>query len=155
MKKVLVLNSSANGTQSVSRQLTEKIVNELKVKYGQLEIISHDLSVNPPPYWSGLNVQASFTPEESRTAEMKESLKLSDRYVSELKAADIVVIGSPMWNFNMPAVLKSWIDHISRAGVTFSFSAEGLKGLVTDKKVFLALSSGSVFQKARIKPLII
>ena len=92
-------------------------------------------------------ISAFFTPAETHSPEQKAAIKLSDEKVEELLASDIVVISTPMWNFGVPSVLKAWFDHISRAGKTFKYTSEGLKGLLGGKKVFVVVSSGSVFSE--------
>ena len=145
MKKVLVIHSSPNAEKSVSRQVTHKIIDQLKAKHGQVEVIERDLDQNQPGHITGAHVGAFYTPDENLSIEQKNLLKASDSYVADLFAADIIVIGTPMWNFNIPSVLKAWIDHVIRVNKTFSFAGGALNSLVQGKKCYLALSSGSVF----------
>jgi FMN-dependent NADH-azoreductase len=144
---LLHIQVSPRAQDSASRNVSSYLVEKFKAKTPNAKIITRDLDANPLPHLSGTAVGAAFTPPEARTAEQKEAIKLSDTLVSELLSSDVLVISSPMWNFGMPSVLKAWIDHIVRAGVTFSFSPEGLKGLVTGKKAYIVISSGSVFSE--------
>jgi FMN-dependent NADH-azoreductase len=97
-------------------------------------VIDRDLTATPIPPISGEWVGAAYTPEAARTPQQKELLALSDTLINELEQADEYVIGVPMHNFSVPSVLKLWIDQIARAGKTFSYGAEGPKGLLTGKK---------------------
>jgi FMN-dependent NADH-azoreductase len=144
---VLHIQVSPNAQGSASRNVSNYLVNKFKEKNPATTIISRDLDQNPLPHLSGITVGASYTAAESRTPEQKEAIKLSDSLVKELLDSQVIVISSPMWNFGMPSVLKAWVDHIVRAGVTFSFGPDGLKGLVAGKKAYLVLSSGSVFSE--------
>lgn len=145
MKKILVIHASPNGAGSTSRQVTQKVIDQLKAKHSQVEVIERDLDKNPPGHITGAHVGAYYTPAEQLTAEQKNLLQASDGYITDLLAADILVIGTPMWNFNVPSVLKAWIDHVVRVNKTFSFAGGSLQSLVQGKKCYLALSSGSVF----------
>ena len=83
---------------------------------------------------------------------MAEAVKHSDEAIAELKDADIIVIGVPMYNFSLHSSLKAWIDHICRAGQTFSYSEKGPEGLIKNKKVYLAISTGGVYSEGFMKP---
>lgn len=97
------------------------------------------------PFITEAFVRAIHTPEESRSDEDREALKLSDTLVAELQRADRIVIGSGMINFGIPAPLKAWIDHVTRAGLTFSYGSGGPEGLLKGKKTYLALASGGAY----------
>jgi FMN-dependent NADH-azoreductase len=144
MKKLLVIESSPRGEQSVSRKVTKDLVEKLKAKE-QFELVHRDLIKNPLPHVDGTMVQAYYTPVEAQDARLKAAVAPSNAAVDELLAADVIVIGLPMWNFGLPSVLKAWIDHIVRAGRTFSFEGGQLTGLVKNKEVYLVMASGSVF----------
>jgi FMN-dependent NADH-azoreductase len=90
-------------------------------------------------------IAGAFSAPDQHTAEHKAALKISDELINELLAADEVVISTPMYNFNVPAVLKAWIDHIVRLNKTFAFGPEGLKGLAAGKKVTVIIASGSEY----------
>jgi FMN-dependent NADH-azoreductase len=121
------------------------VIDQLKAKNGQVEVIERDLDKYPPGHITGAHVGAFYTPAEKLTAEQKNLLLASDQYISDLMAADILGIGTPMLNFNVPSVLKAWIDHVVRVNKTFSFAGGSLQSLVQNKKCYLALSSGSFF----------
>jgi len=152
MGKILVVESSPRKKDSYSRKLAHELVEKLKNKNGDTVQI-RDLSESPLPHLTEENIAAFFTPAENRDAKAQQSVKLSDEIVDELLGADTIVISAPMWNFNIPSVLKAWIDHIVRAGRTFSFTATGLNSLVKNKKVYLILASGSVFSEGPFKAM--
>ena len=146
MKKVLIVQSSPRKTDSVSRQLTRDLIARLGEKEG-LEVIERDLSERPLPHLGTEQLAAFYTPPEKRDEVLREAARLSDEAVDELLAADILVISAPMWNFSIPSVLKAWIDHVARAGRTFSYSAEGVRGLAAGKTVYVVSASGSLFSE--------
>ena len=96
---------------------------------------------NPLPYIVNDQIQAFNTPPENRSAEQLQSIQLSDSLFNEVIEADTIVIGAPMYNFGIPAALKTWIDHLARAGVSFTYTENGPVGLIKDKKVFLAIAT--------------
>jgi FMN-dependent NADH-azoreductase len=147
MKNILVVESSPRGEASVTRQLTKQFVEKLKAKNPSANIVTRDLTRNPVPHLEEINIQAFFTPPANRSPELAKAVLLSDTLTDELLAADTIILAAPMWNFGIPSVLKAWIDNVSRAGKTFSYGPEGLKGLATGKKVFIVTSSGSVFSE--------
>ncbi len=148
MKKLLIIESSPNGDHSISRKVSEGLVAKIKaVSSNQLEIRSRDLIASPVPHLGGLAIQAFFTPLENRTPELNKAAELSDTLTDELLWADEIVLSVPMWNFGVPSVVKAWIDHVSRAGKTFSFGEKGLVGLAGGRKVHLIVASGSVFSE--------
>lgn len=147
MKKLLVIESSPNGSFSISRQVTEKLVGHLKNKYQNVEIKSLDLNSHPVPHLTGTTVSAMFTPAENRTNEQKDAIILSDKLTDDFLWADEIILSVPMWNFGVPSVVKAYIDHISRAGRTFKFGPNGLEGLAAGRKVYLVVASGSVFSE--------
>ncbi len=137
MTNILRIDASMRRTGSVSRRLTDKIVERL----GPAEIVTRDLADGVPivdEAWIGAN----FTPEEERSEAQRATLTVSDELVAELKAADTVVIGVPVYNFGVPAALKAWVDQVARARVTFRYTPDGPKGLLEGKRVILAVASG-------------
>ena len=134
---VLRIDASARHTGSISRELTDKVLDRLRPD----TVISRDLS-DPLPHINDAWVTANFTPADQRDAAQKETLALSDTLVAELQAADTLVIGLPIYNFGVPAALKAWIDLVARAGVTFQYSEAGPKGLLTGKRAIVVVASG-------------
>lgn len=143
MRKLLLIQSSPRGKSSVSRQLTAELLRRLR-KTEELDITERDLSAHPLPHLQAEQLTAFYTPPEQRNEALREAVKLSDEAVGELLAADIVVISAPTWNFSMPSVLKAWIDHIVRAGLTFSYGENGVKGLAAGKKAYVVSASGNM-----------
>jgi len=150
-KKILNIVTSIKGDASFSNKLSNAILEKLKVEYESIELQTLDLSKTPLPYLNELNISAFYTPEEQQTDAQKETLKDSDKATKDLIDADIIVIGVPLYNFGIPAVLKGWIDQVARAGKTFSYDENGPKGLLTDKKVFLSIASGAIFSEGPYK----
>ncbi len=146
-KKILIVETSPNGESSQSKNGAKILIRELKKKYSDLEIKVRDLDKNPVPHLNGEVIQAMFTKENERSIDQKNLLKLSDELTDELLWAEEIIIATPMWNFSVPSVLKSWVDHVSRAGKTFSFTENGLVGLASGRKVYVVVSSGSVFSE--------
>jgi FMN-dependent NADH-azoreductase len=143
MKNVLLIQSSPRGEQSFSRKLTNELLAKLREK-DEIHVVERDLSASPLPHLQAEQLAAFYTPPEQRSAELREAIRLSDEAVDQLLAADIVVLSAPVWNFSAPSVLKAWIDHVVRAGRTFSYGADGVKGLVKGKKVYVISASGGV-----------
>jgi FMN-dependent NADH-azoreductase len=137
---VLQINSSARIDGSVTRDLTAQIAE----RHPDARIVSRDLAATPIPQISETWVNANFTPEDQRSAAQKDVLALSDELIAEIKQADVIVIGVPIYNFSVPASLKAWIDHIARAGVTFRYSETSPKGLLEGKSAVIAMASGGV-----------
>lgn len=134
---VLHIDASARHEDSITRALSARIVERL----GDADIIRRDLDT-PLPIVDADWVSATFTPVESRTPEQRAALAQSDILLDELRRADTVVIGTPMYNFALPANLKAWVDMISRAGESFRYSETGPVGLLTGKRAIIAVASG-------------
>lgn len=134
---VLHIDASARHQDSITRALTARIVARL----GDAEIIRRDLDTALPiidETWVGAN----FTPADARTEAQKDTLTLSDTLLGELRRADTVVIGTPIYNFALPANLKAWVDMIARAGESFRYTENGPEGLLTGKRAILVVASG-------------
>ncbi|MCB5185891.1 FMN-dependent NADH-azoreductase [Methylobacillus gramineus] len=149
---VLHINSSPLGDHSVSRKLTENLLTELKKKHPDTLVITRDLVSSPLPHLSDITVGAFFTPPEQRNDALNAALVLSDELIDELFAADVIVIGAPMWNFGIPSSLKAWIDHVARAGRTFTYGAAGPESLLPPgKKVIIASARGGIYSSGPMK----
>ena len=133
--KLLHIDSSALGGHSVSRQLTADIVTELKRATPGIAIQYHDLAAQPLPHWTPVA-------DASDPAAV-----LGTQMLEEFLAADIVVIGAPMYNFAISSQLKSWLDRILVAGQTFRYTANGPEGLAGGKRVIVASSRGGIYSK--------
>ncbi|CAO1650194.1 FMN-dependent NADH-azoreductase [Parasphingorhabdus sp. NYA22] len=134
---ILRVDASARKADSSSRALTDALIARLAPD----EIVTRDLT-EVLPFVTEDWVGANFTDESERTDAQKAELALSDSLVDELVAADTLVIGTPIYNFAVPAALKAWIDLIARARKTFHYTANGPEGLLTDKKAYVLIASG-------------
>jgi len=147
MKHILHLKSSIQGATSYSIKLGQAIVEEIQEKYPGSTVEELNLVDIEIPHLKPEVLRAFFIPSDELTKEEKESILLSDHLVKQLFAADIIVIGAPLINFTIHSALKAWIDHITRAGITFGYGENGPIGKVTGKKVYVAMSSGGVYSE--------
>ena len=144
--KLLHIDSSPLGDASVSRQLTASIVEAFRRAEPGVEVISRDLTVAPPDHLTGELLQVvKFRNLDGLNDRQRQELELTDALVDEFLAADVVVIGAPMYNFSVPTQLKAWIDRIAQAGRTFRYTEKGPVGLAGGKKVIIASSRGGVY----------
>ena len=149
---ILHIDSSPLGDKSFSRKLTAKLLAGLKAKHPDSKIITRDFGTTPLPHLNAQVIGAFFTPPEKRDGTLAEAIKLSDQAVDEVLAADIIVVGAPMWNFGIPSALKAWIDHIVRAGRTFNYTATGPVGLLpATKKVIVVSARGGIYSDGPFK----
>jgi FMN-dependent NADH-azoreductase len=146
MTKVLVIDSAATGEQSVSRKLIDGLVADLTARTGGAEIVRRDIGGDPVPHLGPQTVAAIRTGEASTEAGAA-ALALSDALIAELRAADVLVIGAPMYNFGIPSTLKAWFDHVLRARVTFRYTEKGPEGLMTGKKAIVVESRAGLYSE--------
>jgi FMN-dependent NADH-azoreductase len=144
MPTLLQIDSSPS-PNSISRELTHEYVDAWKAAHAGGRVIYRDLAAEPPPAIDAFWIGAVHTPAESRTGAQADALALSDRLIAELESADEYVFGVAMHNFSIPSVLKLWIDQIVRSGRTFSYGAQGSKGLLQGKKATIVAASGGVY----------
>lgn len=142
--KLLRVDSSAR-KHSLSRAISSGFVEVWKRAYPHGEVIERDLAKGLVPHITDEWVGAMYTPANQRTPAQHMELGLSDKLIGELKAADVILIGSPMYNFSIPAPLKAWIDMVMRAGETVDFSQRPPVGLLHDKKVIVITSRGGSY----------
>ena len=147
MKRILHLISSIQGNQSYSFKLGNAIVEKVIEKYPGSTLKEVNLNDLQIPHLNPAILRSMFTPGDQLTAQDKESIRYSDEAVKQVMASDIIVIGAPLYNFTIPTTLKAWIDHITRAGITFGYSEKGPIGMVTGKKVYVAMSSGGIYSQ--------
>jgi len=147
MKRILHLISSMQGKESYSIKLGHAIVEKIQEKYPGSTLEELNLVDIEIPHLSPAVLRTFFIPGEQLTEEEKESIRISDEVVRQLLAADIIIIGAPLYNFTIHTALKAWIDHITRAGITFGYGENGPVGKVTGKKVYVAMSSGGVYSE--------
>lgn len=146
MKNILVIESSPRNDLSISKKLTQEVLMKLKTIYTDVEISIEDIALNPPPHLTLSQIDAFFTQENQRSGDQKSVIKISDRYIEQLKKTDIIIISFPVWNFCIPSSLKAWIDQIVRVGQTFQYVEGFPKGLLQDKSVYLVLARGGVYK---------
>ena len=141
---ILQINSSVRADASHSSRLAHELVQGLLGKLPDATVTLRDLGRTPQPMLDEVALQALFTPTDKRSAEQATRVALDDALIAELQAADILVLAAPMYNFTIPVQLKNWIDAISRAQVTFRYTANGPEGLLTGKKVHVVLTRGGI-----------
>jgi FMN-dependent NADH-azoreductase len=140
--KLLVVETSPRGDASVSRRLTSRFVSDWRGVHPHGEVVLRDLADTDLPHVDGAWLNAYFTPPDRQTSSMKQALHQSDVLVAELLAADHLVIGTPVYNYNVPAVLKAWIDNVVRKGLTLGFDGRGMLG---GKKATVLIASGGSY----------
>ncbi|NLS12893.1 FMN-dependent NADH-azoreductase [Vibrio sp. SM6] len=139
MKNILVINSSVRTESSHSRRLTQSLVSRMLQQYQSASVVHRDVAQDCLPHYdshSFIGCMGGTTPEQQAASERSLAL------IEEVKRADTLVIGIPVYNFSIPSTLKSWIDHIARAGVTFRYTEEGPQGELGGRKVYLVITCG-------------
>ena len=141
MTSILHITASIRGDESISRTLSAKLVEGLAAKH-EAEVVKRDLSTTDIPFVDADRFAAHLAPYAERTDEQAKLAAYSDALIEELQAADIVVLGVPIYNFSVPATLKAWADLVARAGTTFRYTESGPEGMLTGKKAYLVAVSG-------------
>jgi FMN-dependent NADH-azoreductase len=142
--QILHLDSSALGAMSVSRQLTAHIVARHQALHPDAKVTYRDLAADPALHLTGAHMAARMG-ATSDDATLNDDLVKGNAYMDELFAADVIVIGAPMYNLSIPTPLKAWIDRVAVAGKTFQYTATGPEGLLKGKKAFIASARGGVY----------
>ena len=142
--QLLHLDSSALGAASVSRQLTAEIVARQKALHLDIRVTYRDLAADPALHLTGAHMAARMG-ATSDDATINADLVKGNAYMDELLAADVLVIGAPMYNLSIPTPLKAWIDRVAVAGKTFQYTATGPQGLLKGKTAFIASARGGVY----------
>jgi FMN-dependent NADH-azoreductase len=143
--KILQIKSSVFNGGSQSSRLADELVAQLLARNPGAEVIRRDLVADPVPHLDAARVGAFFAKPGERTAEQSAVIAYSDALIDELRRADVIVLGLPMYNFGVPSQLKAWFDHIARAGVTFKYTEKGAVGLLTGKKAYVVATRGGVY----------
>lgn len=143
---ILQINASARRDGANSTRLAHDVVARLRQRHPEATLTVRDLAVTPHPVLDEAALGALFTPPAQRSAEQAERVALDDALIAELQAHDVLVLGVPMYNFGVPVQLKSWIDAVARAGVTFRYTANGPEGLLKGKTVYVALARGGLYR---------
>lgn len=143
---ILQINASARREGAQSTRLAELVVARLRAERREARLVVRDLAVTPHPVLDETALQALFTPAEARTPEQVVRVALDDALIAEVQAADVLVLGVPMYNFTISAQLKNWLDAIARAKVTFRYTENGPEGLLKGKTVYVALARGGRYR---------
>jgi FMN-dependent NADH-azoreductase len=142
---LLQLNSSINSIAGQSSRLADAFVARWRAANAGSTVIARDLAADPVPHLTAERFGAFIAKAEERSVEQKSVVDYSDRLISELKRADVIVLGLPLYNFGVPSMLKAYFDHIARAGVTFNYSEKGPVGLLTGKKAYVLAARGGIY----------
>ena len=143
---ILQINASARSEGANSTRVANSVVARLQSTNPAATLKQRDLASNPHPALDESALGALFTPAEKRTAEQAARVVQDDALIAEVQAADVIVLGVPMYNFGVPVQLKNWIDAIARNGVTFRYTETGPHGQLTGKKVYVALARGGRYR---------
>lgn len=146
MTTLLHIDASARSDRSLSRKLSQAFVEAWVDRDDKTQVIVRDVGHNPPPFVTEAWIAAVFTPEEHMTSEKREEIRLSDELIDEIDRADVIIMGTPMYNYGMPAALKSWFDKVIRIGKTFTFDLDRgdypLEPIMNGKKLVILSSRG-------------
>lgn len=145
MATLLKIDVSPRGEHSISRKLGNHFATEWQSNHAGGKIVTRDLATTKLSFVDLPWIAGAFTPPDQHTDEHKAALRISDELTEEVLAADEIVLSTPMYNFNVPAALKAWIDHSVRAGKTFRYTAEGPVGLAAGKKLTILIASGGSY----------
>lgn len=146
MKTLLQLNSSLFSGNGQSSRLSNEFVAAWREANPEGKVITRDLAADPVPHLDGQRFGAFLAKPEERTAQQQAVVDFSDALIDELRNADVIALGLPMYNFGVPSTLKAYFDHIARAGVTFRYTENGPVGLLTGKKVYIFAARGGMYQ---------
>ena len=142
MASLLKIDVSPRGEHSVSRKLGNQALASFEQTFPGSTVVTRDLATTHIPFVDLPWIGAAYTPQEARTPEHQTALKLGDEFIAELRGAEHILLTTPMYNFNVPARLKAWIDHVVRVGETFRVTPEGqYVGLLENKKAIVIIAS--------------
>lgn len=145
MAQLLKIQTSLFQNDGQSSQLADTFASQWLANNPGARIVSRDLAAEPAPHLNLARFQAFTTPAAERTVEQQAVAGYSDQLIEEIKASDVLVLGIPMYNFSVPSTLSSYFDHIARAGITFNYTPEGPKGLLTGKKAYVFITRGGFY----------
>ena len=145
MKTLLQLNTSLFSDGGQSSRLAARFVADWRAGNPRSTVITRDLATDPVPHLTAERFQSFLAPAGERTTAQQAVVDYSDALIDELRRADVIVIGLPMYNFGVPSTLKAYFDHIARAGVTFRYTEKGPQGLLTGKKVYVFATRGGSY----------
>lgn len=150
MTTLLQINTSVFSDNGNSTKLANEFVAEWQKRHPDGSVVVRDVGAQPIPHLDAARVQAFFTPAEQRSAEQQALVAQSDALIDELKRADVVVLGLPMYNFGVPSTLKAYFDHLARAGISFRYTANGPEGLIGDRKVYIFAARGGFYRGTQV-----
>ena len=145
MTNLLFISSSLFGDGSQSRLISSEFIDRWRAAHPRTTVVERALTADNMPHLSLSAFAAAMTSADKRTTTERQAATLADTLIEEVEAADVIVIAAPMYNFSIPSALKSWIDHIARAGRTFRYGAAGPEGLLKNKKVFIITGRGGIY----------
>src|SRR5690606_30538919 len=145
MQNILVITTSIFGEDGQSSQLINQALDQLATANPEARVTIRNLAANPVPHLSGERFGAFLSAADNRTAEQQAVIDFSDQLIEELRTADAVILGAPMYNFGIPSGLKAYFDHIARAGVTFRYTENGPEGLLADRPVYIVATRGGIY----------
>jgi FMN-dependent NADH-azoreductase len=141
--RILEISASGRTHGATSRLLTAELITALESRHGPVQVTHRELA-DGVPFVDDAWIAANFTADEDRNSGQRDVLAYSDQLVAELQDADAIVLGTPIYNFSIPASLKAWIDMIARARLTFRYTENGPEGLLQGKKAYVVIASGGV-----------
>lgn len=147
---VLQINTSLSGNHSQSTRLAAEFAASLAAQQPGSRVAVRDVAAEPVPHLDGARFGAFIAGPEARTPQQQAVVDYSDALIAELKRADVLVLGLPMYNFGVPSQLKSWFDHIARAGQTFRYTANGPEGLIKGKKAYVFATRGGLYAGTKL-----
>jgi FMN-dependent NADH-azoreductase len=142
---ILQIKSSVFNGSGQSSRLADEFVALLRDQHPEAQLTQRDLVADPVPHLDAARASAFFAKPEERSAEQRAVIAYSDALIDELRRADVLVLGLPMYNFGVPSQLKAWFDHLARAGVTFKYTEKGAVGLLTGKKAYVFAARGGIY----------
>src|SRR5713101_8012335 len=145
MKTLLKIQSSIFSNGGQSSQLAERFIAAWRASNPGSKVIVRDLAKEPVPHLDAGRFGAFLAKPEERTPEQQTVVDYSDTLIDELKRADVIVIGLPMYNFGVPSALKAYFDHVARGGQTFRYTEKGPVGLLTGKKAYVLATRGGLY----------
>lgn len=148
MKSLLQINASMFAENGESSRLANQFVAAWREANRGGQVVVRDLAADPVPHLDAQRTGALFAKPEQRSAQQQAVVDYSDALIEEIRRADVVVFGTPMYNFSIPSTLKAYFDHIGRAGVTFRYTENGSIGLLTGKKVYVFVARGGKYEGA-------
>ncbi len=146
MNTILQINTSLFSEQGHSSRLANRFVQAWQARNPESRLIVRDLAQEPVPHLTAERFQAFLAPADASTAEQQAVVAYSDTLIDELRQAEVIVLGLPMYNFGVPSTLKAYFDHVARAGITFRYTENGPVGLLGDKTVYVLATSGGAYQ---------